>query len=110
MQVVNDVADKLRAGVSLQAVQKRAADLANLTIQVNARDLTDFSVCLDRTEQLLADIPTGPVTVAESGIYTPHDAQRMRTAGADAILVGTALMESTDPARLLAQLRAGAQA
>ena len=79
-------------------------------IGVNARDLTDFSVSLDRTERLLADMPAGPIRVAESGIHTPDDAQRMRTAGADAILVGTSLMKSDDPARLLAQLRDGAQA
>jgi len=44
------------------------------------------------------------VLVAESGIHTPADARRMREAGADAILVGEALMRSADPAAQIREL------
>ena len=42
--------------------------------------------------------------VAESGIRTAADARRMRDAGADAILVGEALMRAPDPAAMLREL------
>src|SRR5947208_3012584 len=72
-------------------------------IGVNHRNLRDFSVDLGLTERLRKLVPKSVVLVAESGIHTPADARRMREAGADAILVGEALMRSADPA---AQIRA----
>ncbi|MBJ96049.1 MAG: indole-3-glycerol-phosphate synthase [Rickettsiales bacterium] len=60
---------------------------------INNRDLDDFSVDLERSEQLMTQIPSPIGVVSESGIGTPEDAVRMRRAGADAILVGQALAE-----------------
>ncbi len=73
-------------------------------IGVNHRNLRDFSVDLGLTERLRKLVPENVVLVAESGIHTPADARRLREAGADAILVGEALMRSADPAAQISEL------
>jgi indole-3-glycerol phosphate synthase len=74
-------------------------------IGVNHRDLRTFKVDLGLTEQIRAVIPSDVVLVAESGIQTAGDVRRMRDAGADAILVGEALMRAPDPTARLRELR-----
>jgi indole-3-glycerol phosphate synthase len=69
-------------------------------IGVNNRDLRDFTVDLGTFERLAPRL-VGATLVAESGIKTPEDAERLRNAGADAVLVGEAAMR--DPA-LVAEL------
>ena len=67
---------------------------------VNARDLRTFAVDLATVEALLPRVPTGPagpVRVAESGIHGVDDLRRVRAAGADAVLVGEALMRAGSP-------------
>ena len=46
-------------------------------------------------------VPAERLRVAESGLYDAADVQRMRAAGADAILVGTSLMKAEDPGQAL---------
>lgn len=75
-------------------------------IGVNHRDLRTFKVDLTLTERLRPLVPTNRVLVSESGIHTAADARRMRSAGADAILVGEELMRSADPASRVTELRA----
>ncbi len=70
-------------------------------IGVNARDLASFRVDLATSEHLLPAIPERFVRVAESGLSTLADLERVRRAGADAALVGEALMRAEDPALLL---------
>ena len=65
-------------------------------IGVNNRDLRTFQVNLQLAEQLRPLIPPEIRFVAESGIHTADDAARMRAAGADAILVGEAIMRAAD--------------
>jgi len=60
-------------------------------VGVNNRDLHTFTVNLSTTEQLAEQIPSPTLLVGESGIKTPSDAERMRRAGCDAILVGESL-------------------
>jgi indole-3-glycerol phosphate synthase len=67
-------------------------------IGVNARDLDTFAVSLDRIAPVLAAVPAGITAVAESGIASRTDVERVAAWGADAILVGTALAGSADPA------------
>ncbi|MCL4142100.1 UNVERIFIED_CONTAM: hypothetical protein GTU68_027724 [Idotea baltica] len=68
---------------------------------VNARNLTTFEVDLGQSEQLIPMIPDGVARVAESGMHELRDLVRMQAAGADAVLIGTALMRSSDPAATL---------
>ncbi|MCZ7590583.1 MAG: hypothetical protein M5U27_17345 [Gaiella sp.] len=82
----------------------RAVALDAPVIGVNARDLSTFAV--DRASQLelVASIPSGRVVVAESGIASRAQGAAAELAGADAILVGSALMRAADPAAKLAEL------
>ncbi|MGC6456087.1 MAG: indole-3-glycerol phosphate synthase TrpC [Coraliomargaritaceae bacterium] len=70
-------------------------------VGVNNRDLKRFQTDLAVSEKLIPQIPEGIVTVSESGIFTPEDASRARECGADAILVGEALMRAEDPEELV---------
>jgi indole-3-glycerol phosphate synthase len=64
---------------------------------VNNRNLNDFSVDLATTETIAAQMALQQtLLVAESGIHTRADVQRLTAAGARAILVGEALMRETD--------------
>jgi indole-3-glycerol phosphate synthase len=66
-------------------------------VGVNSRDLDSFAVDLATAERLIPLVPPEVVVVAESGIETRSDVERMATAGADHVLVGTALMRLTQP-------------
>lgn len=70
-------------------------------IGVNNRDLKRFKTDLAVSEFLIPKIPGGIVKVSESGIFDIEDAERARACGADAILVGEALMRTQDPEGLL---------
>lgn len=61
---------------------------------VNNRDLRDFTVDITQSERLVKLIPKGCVAVSESGIKTPTQSSRLRSAGFNAILVGESLMRS----------------
>lgn len=63
-------------------------------IGINNRDLRTFTVDLDTTERLAEEVPAGTILISESGIRTVADSRRARAAGADAVLVGEALMRS----------------
>jgi indole-3-glycerol phosphate synthase len=69
-------------------------------IGINNRDLRSFHVDLAVSERLAPLCPPSAVIVAESGIFTRGDVQRLANAGATAILVGEALV--TAPDRVLA--------
>lgn len=60
-------------------------------VGVNNRDLRTFRVDLGTTERLAAQLPDAALLVGESGIRSADDAQRMRRAGCDAVLVGESL-------------------
>ena len=62
-------------------------------IGVNARDLRTFDIDLQTTLDLLPQVPEDQVRVAESGIRAFAQLLQVRSAGADAVLVGTALMQ-----------------
>ena len=78
-------------------------------IGVNNRDLRTFSVDLSTAERLRGLVPADTLFVAESGVRTPQDAAYMRRIGADAVLVGEALMRSRDKRAFLDSLRTAAR-
>jgi indole-3-glycerol phosphate synthase len=84
----------------------KALEAGAQVIGINHRDLRTFAVDLALTERLRKLIPTSVVVVAESGIRTPDDARRVYEAGANAILVGEALMRADDPAQKIRELTA----
>ena len=106
---------RVAAGLGLEALVEahdagelaRAAKLRAPVIGINARDLSTFAI--DRHAQLeLVDrsrsLPHAPVVVAESGVLTRAQGAAAELAGADAILVGSALMQAPDPAAKLQEL------
>ncbi len=81
----------------------RVVPLQPGVVGINQRDLRDFSIDRGRFAALRPLLPAGAVAVAESGIHTEADVCALRAAGADAILVGEALVTAAD---IGAQVRA----
>ena len=77
---------------------KRAAALGAALVGINNRDLRSFEVDLAATERLAPRAPAGALIVAESGLFTPADLERVSAAGARAVLVGESLMRQADVA------------
>jgi indole-3-glycerol phosphate synthase len=73
----------------LAAASRAGAEL----IGVNNRDLARLEVDLGTFESVAPFAPEDATLIAESGIATPEDARRMREAGADGLLVGSAIMD-----------------
>lgn len=78
---------------------ERALELGADLIGINNRNLKTFEVDLATTEQLAEEAPDEVLLVSESGIKTREDAIRVLEAGANAVLVGEALMRAHDPSR-----------
>jgi indole-3-glycerol phosphate synthase/phosphoribosylanthranilate isomerase len=83
---------------------ERAVGLGAEVVGVNARDLSTFAIDRDAQLELVARAPRDRVIVAESGVQTRAQGAAAELAGADAILVGTALMRAANPAAKLAEL------
>ena len=74
-------------------------------IGVNNRNLKDFTVDTDNSRRLRALIPKDIVFVSESGVQTAEDINKLREAGADAVLIGETLMRAQDKTAKLAELK-----
>ena len=68
---------------------------------VNNRNLETFEVSLETSLRLADRMPADAVRVAESGIHTGGDIERLRAAGYDAFLIGESLMRQPDPGATL---------
>jgi len=85
----------------------RALAIGARLIGVNHRDLATFTIDMELTARLAPRLPPGVALVAESGIRTAADVQRLGEAGAHAVLVGETLMRAPSPGAALAALLAG---
>jgi indole-3-glycerol phosphate synthase/phosphoribosylanthranilate isomerase len=83
---------------------ERAVALGADPIGVNARDLASFNIDRRAALELVAAAPRDRVIVAESGVTARAHGAAAELAGADAILVGSALMTAADPAAKLQEL------
>jgi indole-3-glycerol phosphate synthase len=97
LDVLVEIHDEAELEVALQA------DAA--IIGVNQRDLVTFVVDHERAVRMAGLIPSDVVRVAESGVRHRGDAQSLRRAGYDAVLVGESLVTAADPAGAIAELR-----
>jgi len=79
-----------------QAEVERAVKVGAEIIGVNNRNLQDLKVDLNNCLGLIPMIPKGIVIVAESGLKTHEDVQRVQEAGAHAVLIGETFMRSPD--------------
>ena len=73
-----------------------ALDVEADVLGINNRDLGDFSVDIERTYDLLADVPAGKTVVSESGFTTREQLDELDRVGVDAVLVGETLMRAED--------------
>ncbi len=89
------------------AEAERALAAGARVIGVNHRDLCTFEMDMTLTARVRALVPADIVLVAESGIKTTADVHAMAAAGADAILVGEALMRQPSPGAALRNLLNG---
>jgi len=85
----------------------RAADIGAKLIGVNARDLSTFQLDRDLFGRLADRIPADAVKIAESAVLSPADVAHYRSAGADVVLVGEALVTNDPVSTLRAFLEAG---
>jgi indole-3-glycerol phosphate synthase len=65
-------------------------------IGINNRDLGDFTVDIERTYELLSDVPAGKTVVSESGFSTRDQLDELDRVGVDAVLIGETLMRAPD--------------
>ncbi|MBN9609428.1 MAG: indole-3-glycerol phosphate synthase [Actinobacteria bacterium 69-20] len=90
--------------VHTEAEATRALDAGASVIGINARNLSTFEVDRDAFARIAPGLPSGIVTVAESGVRGPADLLAYAGAGADAVLVGEGLVTSRDPRTAVADL------
>jgi indole-3-glycerol phosphate synthase len=99
-----DVLVEVHSEEELEEALEIEADI----IGINNRDLSDFSVDLERTYELLSDIPAGKTVVSESGFSTREQLDDLERVGVDAVLVGETLMRAPDVEAACADLTGGA--
>jgi phosphoribosylanthranilate isomerase len=103
------VADSLGLSALVEAHDadevRMAVNAGARIIGVNNRDLRNFAVSMQNSALLRDLVPPDILFVAESGISTPSDVAAMRGIGADAVLVGEALMRASDRTSALKALR-----
>jgi len=84
----------------LEIALKSSAEI----IGINNRDLKSLGVNLKTTFELAKDIPKDKIIVSESGINSREDIEKIETAGIDAVLVGTTIMQSDDIGKKIDEL------
>ena len=85
-----------------------ALEAGTKIIGVNNRNLKDFSVDFSNAAQLRRHIPGGTLYVAESGVTGPESLRELKKIGANAVLVGEALMRADSPGEMLGDMRRAA--
>ena len=76
-------------------------------VGINNRDLEDFSVDIERTYELLSDVPAGKTVVSESGFSTREELDELERVGVDAVLIGETLMRAEDVEQACRRLTGG---
>lgn len=97
LSALTEIHDEAEADMAMKAGAR--------IIGVNNRNLRDFSVDAGNSSRLRGIIPDSVLFVSESGVKDAGDVARLREIGADAVLVGEALMRAPDRKAMLAELR-----
>lgn len=90
--------------VHSEAEAARATAAGARIIGVNNRDLSRFVTDIALSESIIPQLPEACVTISESGIHSVADAERAFACGADAVLIGEALMKMDDPEPFISTL------
>lgn len=85
---------------------ERALEAGAQIIGINNRNLETLVIDPATSERLLAMIPAGCIAIAESGVQGAADVERYAQAGADAVLVGSAISAAPDPTTAVRELAA----
>ena len=94
LDVLVEVHDESELDIALETADPEV-------IGINNRNLSDFSVDIERTYELLADVPAGKTVVSESGFHTREQLDELERVGVDAVLIGESLMRAPDPREAL---------
>jgi indole-3-glycerol phosphate synthase len=109
MHRLRDLASRFRMAALVEVHDEFELDSALASgaeiVGVNNRNLHTFDVTLETSLRLAEKIPSEIVKVAESGIRSREDVQRLQAAGFDAFLVGERLMTAPDPAAAIKELQ-----
>lgn len=103
-QVARGVGLDVLVEVHSEAEMERAAHAGATLIGINNRDLRNFVTRLEVAETLAPLAPKGAVLVAESGLKTTADLERLEAAGVRAFLIGETFMAAPDPEAALREL------
>ena len=93
-----------------EAELDRALGAGATIVGINNRNLETLEIDPATSERLLARIPESVVAIAESGVSSRADVERVARAGAHGVLVGSAISKSSDPAAAVAELSGVARA
>ena len=88
-----------------RAELEHAVDAGATLVGVNNRDLAELTVDLGTFERVAPHAPDDVTVIAESGVGSPADVRRMREAGADGLLVGSAIMDGAEAGTVTEQTR-----
>jgi indole-3-glycerol phosphate synthase len=102
--VLIETFDAADIAVANELLAAHGGGKSKLLVGVNSRDLVTLKVVPGSLEELVGLLPTSVPRVAESGVATAQDAARLKRAGYDMALIGSALMTSEDPATLLSSM------
>ena len=83
---------------------ERALEVDADVLGINNRSLADFSVDVERTYELLSDVPAGKTVVSESGYSTREQLDELERVGVDAVLIGETLMRAPDVEAVVREL------
>ena len=81
-----------------------AVDIGARIIGINNRDLTTLKTNLKTTERLIQSVPKKTIVISESGVRNKADAEYLASLGANAVLVGSSLMQSSDLSTAIKEL------
>ena len=114
LRAYRELADELHLSALVEAHTagevERALACGARVVGVNNRDLSTFSIDMGCARGLRDLVPPGVLFVSESGVRGPADVEVARDMGADAVLVGEALMRAADKGEKLAELLGGERA
>lgn len=106
MFVLLEAFDAADLAVAQEVLTPRKAHNEQILVGLNCRDLDTLTIDLPRLEELAHLLPAGYCHVAESGVGSTQDVKAIVDVGYRVALIGTTLMTSTDPRRLLGDLLA----
>lgn len=106
MFVLLEAFDAQDLAVANEILAQRKRHDEQVLVGLNCRDLETLTVDLSRLEDLADQLPSGYPTVAESGVSSLDDVRRVVEVGYRVALVGTTLMNSTQPKELLGEMLA----